>query len=354
MTQTLQAPLGLGTVIIDDTQADRPHVVIMLGPKLDGTVDTKGFDLDDLHKDWKPGEVFYDSALDTKGNQLRATLFLETLAGIDQGDAALLLHTLEGTMPAKHYTLQRFVRPQGTLSWRICAHIAPKPPKDQVLNSFNRLNSRFGFRHYAAAIPMMAIVFGLIALQGYFLKWTLLSPITLTDKLSDRIGWSAWAVLALLFIMDNRLGRKVQGVSFSPYMSGFFNRAATSEEQAFREGAENWSTWERLRSCVAFALIHQPSLIYILGMIVPHALMGGAFMAVYLNNFRKHGVRRNAVLAASIFHRLYNRIALIVMVASLLFYFSNATFHWVMAAVSLGVVWSSMVVTDLVDRRVRR
>lgn len=347
MTETLNAPMGLGTVTIDDNK----RVTIVLGSSLDGTVDTKGFDLDDLHTDWKPGDVFYDSSVDTKGNSLRATLFLETLAGINDGGAALLLHRLQQDMPQQHYTLQRFSRPQGTLSWRICSRIAPPAPKHQVLNTFNRLNSRFEVRHYLAAVPMMAAVFGLIALQGYFLRWTLLSPIMLTDKLSDKIGWSAWTILVLLLVVDNKLGRKADGVSFSPYMSGFFNRAATSEEQAFREGAENWGPWSRLRSCLAFALVHQPSLVYIFGMIIPHALMGGVFMAAYLRNFKKHGVRRNAVLSASIFHRLYNRIALIVMVGSLLFYFSNTTFHWVMGVAGLGIVWGSMAMTNIMNRR---
>jgi hypothetical protein len=203
---------------------------------------------------------------------------------------------------------------------------------------------------------MMAFVFGLIFLQTHFVPWMIYSPLTGTLELGSKLSMvlgskigmvAAVAGLVLLMFIDRKLGSKQQSPSgYSPYTFGFLNKAAINEEQMFREGAEDWKTWERIRSCFSFGLIHQPSLIYVFGMFLPHVIMGGVFMAIYLHNFGRTNHRRTAVLAASVFHRVFNRVALSVFVVSLVTYFGYSSWNWVIGMGGIVFSWTMMAVSN--------
>jgi hypothetical protein len=198
---------------------------------------------------------------------------------------------------------------------------------------------------------MLIGTFGLIYLQAQVFSWMMYSPLTATVELGKKIGawWGmplAIVSLVLLVRLDNKLGSNQKDMGYSRFTFGLFNRAALNEEQAWREGAENWSPWQRFRSCLSFGLIHQPSLIYVFGMFVPHMIMGGVFMCIYLNNYRRNQRRRTAVLAASVFHRVYNRVALSVVLVSLLTVFGHASFNWVTGLGGVIFTWTAMAMSN--------
>ncbi|WP_156877665.1 hypothetical protein [Shimazuella kribbensis] len=313
MTETERMEIdGLATIQIDDGV-----VTIWLDKKLDGTVDFTSSDINYFLKNWKPGDVYYRSIEDTPESFRRIAVLLEELSGHPNG--ALALSQLRETLPKDHWHLHDFVRPKDTGSARFCSWLLPSATKKKqthVVYNFGNLRRYFCWWHYASAIPMLAFFIGLIYLQTHFMPWMIYSPLTGTIELGKKTSMvAAIAGLVLLVVIDNKLGTWQKSTGYSP----FTNKAAIYEEQAFREGAEDWRTWERFRSCLSFGLFHLPSLYYVFGMFLPHVIMGSVFMAIYLRTFRRTNCRRTAVLAASVFHVVYNRVTLIVIALVVLF-----------------------------------
>jgi hypothetical protein len=159
-------------------------------------------------------------------------------------------------------------------------------------------------------------------------------------------------VLAYL-LLKQVLGRRRAATpsSTSRYTFGFFNRAAVVEEQIFREGAEGWSWPQRITSCLVFGAVHLTNLIYPLATVLPLAVGGGLFMWVYLKNYRVTRSRRKAVLEASVTHRVYNRIALI-MVVLVMFGLTASLVKSLLALLGVvGAIWLLMAASDF--RRAR-
>lgn len=75
---------------------------------------------------------------------------------------------------------------------------------------------------------------------------------------------------------------------------------------------------QRATSCLVFGAIHMVNLIYPLATIVPLSLGGALFMSVYLKAYRRTRFRRTAVLESSVVHRVYNRIAIGVVLLSII------------------------------------
>lgn len=348
--ETISVPdLATIGIIRDDTFGN--VVVVRLDNKLDGTVDFFTPDIDDnlgeyLGEDWKPGGLYYSSTVDTEESRRRIAVLLEELAQRPDGEP--ILAKLKAVLPAHHWYLQDFERPGTTLSSKLCTAILPPAPKQprHIVYSFGELKLRFKWRHYVFAIPMLIGTFYLIYLQTQVFSWMGYSPLTGTIELGKKFGMWTIAALMLLVFLDNKLVRRKKGSSYSRFTIGLFNKAALNEEQAWREGAENWNIWQRFRSCLSFGLIHQPSLIYVFGMFVPHMIMGAVFMTVYLHNYRRTQRRRNAVLAAAVFHRVYNRVALSVVVVSLLAYTGLASWSWVTGLGGVVFTWTAMAVSN--------
>jgi hypothetical protein len=353
--ETIVVP-GLATIeILGST------VIIRLDEKYDGEVDLISHDIDDHLTDWEPGGIYYSTNkqdLPSVPDQeicLRIAKLLEAITERKRPNASRALRRLMEVLPEKHRNLQEFVRPGNTLSSKFCTWmLAPvKTTKEapiQPVYSFGELKKRFSLKHYVFAIPMLIGTFLLIYLQTQVFSWMMYSPLTVTVEFSKKIdnSWIAIGGLVILVYLDNKLVRRSQKkvTSYSPYTYGWLNKAAINEEQAFREGSEGWTPWERFRSCLSFGLIHQPSLIYVFGMFLPHMIMGGVFMWVYLRTYRRTQRRRTAVLAASVFHRVYNRVALSVVIVSLFTIFGHSSFNWVTGVVGVIFTWTAMAVSN--------
>jgi hypothetical protein len=86
--------------------------------------------------------------------------------------------------------------------------------------------------------------------------------------------------------------------------------AAMVEEQVFREGSEEWSTWERIKSCAIFSVMHLWNLFIPLGAIIPLATAGGYLMRRYLVSYEQTESRERAVVESARYHYAYNRVVL--------------------------------------------
>jgi hypothetical protein len=87
-------------------------------------------------------------------------------------------------------------------------------------------------------------------------------------------------------------------------------RAAMHEEQAYREGAEEWAPRERVKACVIFALLHLWNWFYPLALLAPLATGGAWLMGMYLRSYRRNGKRIVALTQAALYHYAYNRLAI--------------------------------------------
>lgn len=81
----------------------------------------------------------------------------------------------------------------------------------------------------------------------------------------------------------------VRGTSRPNYEGKFLDKAAMYEEQLFRMGAESWSPWRRVYSCVGFSLIHLVNVIYPVGLLLVIVASGGILMWVYLREYKRSG-----------------------------------------------------------------
>lgn len=97
-------------------------------------------------------------------------------------------------------------------------------------------------------------------------------------------------------------------------MRNFAYRAALSEEQWFRSGAEKWTFKQRVASCVMFGLFHLPNLIYPISIILLLMVAGVVLMRVYLNEYSRTQNTYMATMAATSFHATYNIYAFWFMV----------------------------------------
>ena len=88
------------------------------------------------------------------------------------------------------------------------------------------------------------------------------------------------------------------------------------EEQAFRLGAESWSTPKRIGKALLFGLVH--ALVGIpIGVALALSIGGAAFTLAYLRGWRQTGSRRAALDESSRLHLAYN-LSIVALVAAVL------------------------------------
>ncbi len=205
-----------------------------------------------------------------------------------------------------------FRRPSGPIN-SILMKMMPPQPARHITYNFGELKPKFRLEHYKLAIPMLIVFIGIMQLQIHTLTFTKYSPMSAWFYLAENIGLlPAVIVLAAIMLAIKLFPSASKGkTTTGRHTFGLLNKAAVYEEQAFREGSENWDTWQRIRSHVAFGAIHQGNLFYPVATILPLALAGALFMKVYRNTMAKTKFRRSAVLEASLVHRVYNRMALV-------------------------------------------
>jgi hypothetical protein len=101
------------------------------------------------------------------------------------------------------------------------------------------------------------------------------------------------------------------------------------EEQLFREGAENWTFGERVRSCAVFGTCHFYNLIVPICILPGLAFAGVTLMAVYLSELKEQGDRQAAVIETAITHRAYNTFAFWLWGIVIMMSFIGPVIHWI-------------------------
>lgn len=249
-----------------------------------------------------------------------------------------------------------FHRPRRGIYTKAVMWIMPPPPEHHIVFSFGSLNVRYrkNWRLHLRMLGLMGVVFGLIQLQVWLFPVLRYSVVSGFFALADRFGISMWIALGvfvglfnLLRWFNDRVDGKAGERSISRHTYGFFSGAAIWEEQAFREGAENWTRFQRIRSHAAFGAIHMVNLIYPLATILPLAVGGAFFMWRYLRTMDRVAFRRTAVLEAAVWHRVYNRVVMFAVGGSLVVFFG------IQALALLGVVALTLIAPALLDLRLK-
>lgn len=310
--QQFEVP-GLATVTLDTLRDYEPLLKIVLDPAYVG-------DLNDLEKanPYAPG-VYLECDSTSCINDPLLAKFVEVLSHWDHDhdgnfDGDEIIDAIEAAMWRSRETPDVVVRPNGDWYTDLVMKLMPPAPERHIVFSFGELKERFRWYHYPMALLTFIAILALIHVQIQLLPITKYTVITGIMAIGEHFGINGWLALVLVFIALTavRRLRKVEDIAatHSRHTYGFFNKAAVYEEQSFREGSENWSVAQRVASCIAFGAIHMTNLIYPLATILPLALGGAVFMVVYLRVYRRTKFRRSAVLASSLFHRVYNRLAL--------------------------------------------
>ena len=245
-----------------------------------------------------------------------------------------------------------FKRPSGLLSRQINRFLPPGP-SNQIELEFGNFHKELHALDYLRSAGMLAVFLGLMVFQVWLWRGFLWSPAVLAvylfiwlgdglvhllgPRLATDIGEVGLVIFALLlaavvlrfvgrrvvlFVLRRRQRKRAKRAPLQndgeaatpspakPKRVSLLSSAAVSEEQWFREGAENWNKRQRFVSCAGFALVHLGNIIYPIATMLPLGLMGYVFMRSYLREYKTTGDRVKAVLRSSKLHRMYNRIAL--------------------------------------------
>jgi hypothetical protein len=93
---------------------------------------------------------------------------------------------------------------------------------------------------------------------------------------------------------------------------------ALSEEQAFRQGAEHWTTGQRVKASVLFGFAHIGNIIYPFATLLALSVGGYIFTRYYLRALRRTGSQHMAVYKVTALHSVYNLIAVLLLLVVLL------------------------------------
>lgn len=309
---------GLASITIDPQDDGEPLLEIVLDPSYEG-------DLNDLAEhNIHPDGVYLRCDSTSCINDPALAKFMEVLShwdhnqdGVFDGDA--IRSAIDDAMWRSRDLPDEFHRP--AIGWYAgtLMKLMPPAPERHIVFSFGELKERFRWWHYVVASPLILVILGLVQLQIHLLPVMQYNVITGIMAIGEAVGLNgliALGVALALIMLFHRRGAAAP-LSQSRHTYGFFNKYAVYEEQGFREGAESWNLRQRIISCLVFGAIHMTNLIYPLATILPLALGGAVFMAVYLRVYRRTKFRRSAVLTAALVHRVYNRIALAAFVISL-------------------------------------
>jgi hypothetical protein len=316
---------GLAIVGVDTTDSQHPAVAIALHKNYEGDL-----------RDFTPfsDKIWFACNEQTAINSRQLLEFVEVLSqwdttGDDVPDYAHVVAAIEEALYLSTEAPNLFRRPSKDWYIRLVMRIMPPSPDFQIVLSFGDLKPRFRWYHHLAALPILGTVFGLFQLQVWLLPWMKYSVISGYIAAVSHLGLPSVVQMVIVgvgigYLVSRTFGRRRKSkrqsetpASYSMHTIGFFNRMAVLEEQWFREGSQDWTLWQRTRSCLAFGLVHMTNLIYPLATVLPLSLGGALFMAVYLRTYRKTHFRRAAVLEAAIWHRVYNRMAFVAIAATI-------------------------------------
>lgn len=310
---------GLATIEINPAASDGHIVRIVLadsyvnGPLNDIAETTPG-----------PDNVFLELDDTSALNSPALAKFMEVLSHWDidgdrKPDFAHIAKAIDDALWRADDMPRVFTRPNKGWFTKAVMAMMPPQPEHQIVYSFGRLRRLYSLRHYVGGAVMLVLFFGIMNGMFYiapFSKYSVISGYAAAMLALGVNEYLALGSMILLLVVYFRYAKQ-DAPLVSPHTIGFFNKAAVWEEQAFREGAEDWSLRQRFNSCLAFGLIHLANLFYPLATVVPLTIGGAALMYIYLRKLDEVGFRRIAVLEASVWHRVYNRMAIIVIIVTL-------------------------------------
>lgn len=203
-----------------------------------------------------------------------------------------------------------YERPDKGISGFFSRWLGPLPAKARKVDlSDDSLASLPNYRLMGLAMVCAAI--GLIITLALTVPWLVVSPAIMLYRLFvptfGIYGGVALTVISTIVLMSFAS----HGYAIPSYEKGsLLDKAAASEEQWFRMGAESWSFGQRIVSCVSFGFMHIINIIYPITNLMVLSLMGAVLMAVYLKEYRRSNNTERAVLAATKLHAAYNRFAI--------------------------------------------
>lgn len=214
----------------------------------------------------------------------------------------------------------KYERPTGRLYDILNAGLGPLPAQTKFPKPVLHPHEKGKWSRRIWALATLALVVSVAVGLYYLSPIFALSPFSVIESGAIWLLGDTWWASGLIFMIGGALLAYVVTRSPElkiPYRDKILDIAAVREELWFRTGAESWSWWQRLYSCLAFGVVHIVNIIYPLASIGAIAVAGGVFMYVYLREYRRTRSRSMATLAATRFHATYNRYAFTLLVAVL-------------------------------------
>lgn len=146
---------------------------------------------------------------------------------------------------------------------------------------------------------------------------TLVSPVTATGQAVAGDQGQQWASYGLIVLIGALVLAALTWLGPTRLRAALWD-LALDEELIFRFGSEQWTRWQRTRSCLQFGVAHLVNLVVALVTLGALALVGAVFMWVYLREVRAHGDPRRAAATAAHFHADYNWGAVLLILLALL------------------------------------
>lgn len=209
----------------------------------------------------------------------------------------------------------RFVRPQRGLAGFLSLSLGSLPAKMRVLDaSKDNLGRVKGYRVMSLLLLALAtLVIGGIVMMYPGAFWSPLGWIYSAAK--PAVGpWLAVVPVATAAFAGYKL--LVRGVDNDTPKGNVTARHAAYREQWFRAGAENWTTSQRVYSCLVFGLLSPLNLVFPIITIPVLTALGACYMTTYLREYRRSGSTELATIASTSLHAYFNDIAYFVVILS--------------------------------------
>lgn len=197
-------------------------------------------------------------------------------------------------------------------------------PKPATVSSVSAVPGDYGeLKRYRLQAHLLI----LLPLSMFYLAKAILpalsqSPVTAASGAIDNGSNSEVASTIVGLLMFGLLGTITFFViknAFNGKLDKFLFQAALMEEVDFRYGSEDWTTWQRVKSCVAFGFAHIMNLIVAFATLGSLAIIGGVFMWIYLRHIKMGDSPQKAIQTAARFHADYNTAAIFILVSSFIF-----------------------------------
>lgn len=196
--------------------------------------------------------------------------------------------------------------------------LRPTPPPDMVF-TWKIFFRYLKWRHLALTVIGLAGTIGMLEIFYNYIPFSRPSLFSLIIGTIDFVSFkltghftnqSITAYIVIMILMQSGSTAAL----FPGRMIGKGVPAwAMKEEQAFRAGAENWSSAQKFFASLAFGLLHFNNIIYPLAACFAITLGGLYYIGIYMHMYKKTGSSQVALLESGTVHALHNLIALTVL-----------------------------------------